>query len=183
MADNLPNWQPDHLQDEKVKLVPLTENDFEQLFSVAADPLIWEQHPMHDRHERHVFQDFFNAALQSHSAFLIVDRSSGEIIGSTRYYEYNPEKSSVAIGYTFLARPYWGGQYNKSVKRLMINYAFTLVDKVIFHIGAGNIRSQMATARFGTVKTAELSRESSYGQTLYYEYELDKAAWQKVRES
>lgn len=178
--DNTPNWQPTHLQDDKVRLVPLTENDFEQLFHVAADPLIWEQHPSADRYQRQVFQEFFDQALQSRSAFLIIDKSSGEIIGSTRYYDYDQTKNSIAIGFTFLARAYWGGQYNKSVKNLMINYAFEHVDKVMFHIGATNIRSQTATARFGTVKTGEVIRESSSGPNLSYEYELDKPAWQKA---
>jgi RimJ/RimL family protein N-acetyltransferase len=183
MTGTIPNWQPDYLEDDKVRLVPLTENDFERLFHVASDPLIWEQHPSSDRYQRHVFQDFFDGALQSRSAFLIEDKSSGEIIGSSRYYDYDQSKSSIAIGWTFLARAYWGGEYNKSVKQLMINYAFKHVDKVIFHIGATNIRSQMATAKFGAVKTGELVKDSPTGQTLNFEYELDKASWQKSNKS
>jgi RimJ/RimL family protein N-acetyltransferase len=179
MKDKIPDWQPHNLEDDKVRLVPLTETDFEQLFHVASDPLIWEQHPSSDRYQRHVFQEFFDGALQSRSAFLIADKSSGEIIGSTRYYDYDRTKSSVAIGFTFLAKAYWGGQYNKSVKDLMINYAFEHVDKVIFHIGSTNIRSQMATTRFGAVKTAEFFKETPTGQTLNFEYEIDKADWEK----
>jgi RimJ/RimL family protein N-acetyltransferase len=178
MADKIPNWQPDHLEDDKVKLVPLTDGDFERLFQVASDPLIWEQHPSADRYQRNVFQEFFDGALQSGSAFLIVNKSSGEVIGSTRYYDKT--NNSVAIGFTFLARAYWGGEYNKSVKHLMINYAFQHVDKVIFHIGATNIRSQMATARFGAVKTGEIVRDYGSAPTLSYEYELDKAGWSKI---
>lgn len=179
MKDKIPDWQPDSLEDDKVRLQPLTEHDFERLFHVASDPLIWEQHPSSDRYQRHVFQEFFDGALQSRSAFLIIDKSSGEIIGCTRYYEYDQTKNSIAIGFTFLAKAYWGGEYNKSVKHLMIDYAFQHVDKVIFHIGSTNVRSQTATTRFGAVKTGEFFKDSPTGQTLNYEYEIDKAAWEK----
>lgn len=117
ITGNIPDWQPSHLQDDKVRLIPLTENDFDRLFDVAADPLIWEQHPSSDRYQRNVFREFFDGALQSRAAFLIEDKASGEIIGSTRYYDYDQTKNSIAIGFTFLARAYWGGQYNRSTLR------------------------------------------------------------------
>lgn len=180
MAELQPDWQPSHLEDELVRLLPLAADDFERLFKVASDPLIWEQHPSADRYQRHVFQDFFDSALHSRSAFLVQDRQSGDIIGSTRYYDYDHTKRSVAIGFTFLARAYWGGRYNKSVKHLMINYAFEHVDKVIFHIGASNTRSQLATARFGAVKTGELVKDSPSGPVLSFEYELNRPSWNKI---
>jgi RimJ/RimL family protein N-acetyltransferase len=167
------NWQPSSLQDELVKLVPLTENDFDSLYAVASDPLIWEQHPSSDRYQKPVFQEFFKGALDSKAAFLIIDKSTDKVIGSTRYYDYK-ENESIAIGFTFLARQYWGGRYNKSVKELMINYAFQYVDKIIFHIGASNLRSQMATMRFGAVKTGEFYTEDQNGRRLSYEYTLEK---------
>jgi len=147
------NWQPTHLEDGLVKLVPLTANDYERLYRVAADPLIWEQHPSWDRYKENVFREYFNGAVESRTAFLIVDKASNEVIGSTRYYDYKDD--SVAIGFTFLAKEFWGGKYNKAVKKLMIDYAFGFVDKIIFHIGATNLRSQIATGRLGAVKTGE----------------------------
>ena len=170
------NWQPATLHDELVKLVPLTANDFDKLYAVASDPLIWEQHPSSDRYQEPVFRKFFKGALDSKAALLIVDKSSGQVIGSTRYYDYK-ENESIAIGFTFLARAYWGGRYNKSVKELMINYAFQYVDKVMLHIGATNLRSQIATMRFGAVKTGEFFTEDEYGKRLSFEYTLGKSAW------
>ncbi len=74
--------------------------------------MIWEQHPERDRYEKDVFQVFFREALESGGAFVVIDRSSQQIIGSTRFYGYDPEKSEIEIGWTFLARKYWGGRYN-----------------------------------------------------------------------
>ena len=96
------NWQPDCLQNETVILSAVQQKDFEALYHVAADPEIWEQHPDQDRYKKEVFRNYFNSALASQSAFLIREKKSGKIIGSTRYYEFNASKSSIAIGYTFL---------------------------------------------------------------------------------
>lgn len=149
------NLQP-HLHNEKITLMPLSENDFERLFAVAADPLIWEQHPNKDRYKREVFQNFFQGAIQSKGAFLVSDSQSGEIIGSTRFYDYDAENRTVLIGYTFLARSHWGGIYNPSMKALMLEHAFQFVDKVQLHVGSNNIRSQRAVERLGAKKIAEL---------------------------
>lgn len=172
------NWQPGHLQDDLVKLAPLTHNDFDALYAVAADPLIWEQHPSWDRYQENVFRQFFNGALASQTAFLIMDTATGKTIGSTRYYDFK-ENERIAIGFTFLARQYWGGRYNRSVKTLMLDYAFQFVDKVIFHIGANNLRSQMATTAFGAIKTGEFVTHDEKGEKLSYEYTLTKSDWKK----
>jgi len=107
-----------NLKGRLVELRPLRPEDWHALFTVASDPLIWEQHPERDRYEKDVFQVFFREALESGGAFVVIDRSSQQIIGSTRFYGYDPEKSEIEIGWTFLARKYWGGRYNaRSGKR------------------------------------------------------------------
>lgn len=166
------------LENDIVKLVPLTELDFERLYAVASDPLIWEQHPSPDRYKRDVFESYFNGASSSHSAFIIIDQLTDKIIGSTRYYDYQPKKQSIAIGYTFLAREYWGGQYNKAVKKILLKYAFRLVDKVYFHIGPTNIRSQKATIKIGAKKVGEFDLESNGQKIMHFEYLIQKTDWE-----
>ncbi len=167
------NWQPS-LENNLVKLVPLAATDFEHLFEVAADPLIWEQHPARDRYKREVFQVFFDAAVSSRTAFLIVDKETNKVIGSTRFYDFKPETSSVAIGYTFLARDYWGGAFNHLVKKLLLDYAFQYVDKVYFHIGSTNVRSQKAIERIGAVKVAEIDFDLNGKKAPHFEYVILK---------
>ena len=101
-----------HLKGELIELRPLKPDDWKELFAVASDPLIWEQHPESDRHLEDVFKIFFSDALESRGAFVILDRMTQQIIGSTRFYGYDPEKSDIEIGWTFLARKYWGGRFN-----------------------------------------------------------------------
>jgi len=64
------NLQPTHLSNEKVSLRPLAAIDFDSLYAVANDPLIWEQHPNPDRYKREVFQNYFKGALESGSDWL-----------------------------------------------------------------------------------------------------------------
>lgn len=177
MTTNTPNWQPSTLETDILKLTPLTVSDFDNLFEVAADPLIWEQHPTKDRYKKEVFQLFFDGAIASKTAFLIIDKATDKLIGSTRYYDYKPEQSSIAVGYTFLNRNYWGGIYNKTSKKLLLDYAFQYVDKVYFHIGATNVRSQKAILNIGATKVGEVDFDY-YGQkVLHYEYVILKADW------
>lgn len=168
------NWQPTHLENEFVKLVPLAETDFEHLYQVASDPLIWEQHPNKDRYKKEVFQQFFDDAIKIKSAFLIIEKSSEKVIGSTRYYDYKADNSSIAIGYTFFAKAFWGGQFNRETKRLMIDYAFQFVDKIYFHIGAENIRSQKGTEKIGALKVNEVTTEKNGIQTVKFDYLIEK---------
>ena len=120
-----------HLRGELIELRPLTPEDWEDLFFAASDPLIWEQHPEPDRYKEDVFRDYFRGGLECGGAFAIVDARTQQIIGSTRYYGYDLEKSEIEIGWTFLARSYWGGTYNRELKQLMLDHAFQFVERVI----------------------------------------------------
>jgi len=174
MNTSLLNLQPELLENELIKLVPLNENHFETLFEKASDPLIWEQHPIKDRYKKEVFKPFFDAGINSKGAFLILDRATNETIGTTRFYDYKPEESSIAIGFTFIARKFWGGNYNKSTKNLLIDYAFQNVNSIVFHVGADNIRSQKAVLKLGATKINEINFPHNEIGILHYEYELKK---------
>ena len=139
------------LNGEILDLRPLLEDDFDDLFVVASDPLVWEQHPVRDRYQPDVFGDLFQESLDSGGALVAVDAKTGRIIGSSRYHGYNGDRSEVEIGWSFLSRDHWGGVYNQEMKRLMLVHAFNYVDNVVFLIGAENLRSRRATEKIGAV--------------------------------
>ena len=169
--------KPVHLTNELVLLKPLTLQDFDQLFLIASDPLIWEQHPTKDRYKKEVFQLFFDGAIKSNSAFSVYDKNTNELIGSSRYYDYNQQDSTIAIGYTFLARKFWGGQYNSALKTIMLDYIFKYVDSVLFHIGADNVRSQKALLKLGANKINEVDFDYYGSRLLHFEYSIKKEDW------
>jgi RimJ/RimL family protein N-acetyltransferase len=139
------------LTGELLDLRPLRQDDWDGLFAVASDPLIWEQHPHRDRYTEKVFQRFFGDALNSGGALVAVDRATGQAIGSSRYHGFDPARREIEIGWTFLARRYWGGRYNGEMKRLMLEHAFKVVDQVVFVIGPENHRSRRAVEKIGAV--------------------------------
>jgi RimJ/RimL family protein N-acetyltransferase len=147
-----------NLKSELIELRMLRPEDWDDLFGAASDPLIWEQHPERNRYKEDIFRIFFKEALESGGAFVVIDRKTQQIIGSTRFHGYDPKKSEIEIGWTFIARKYWGGHYNREMKRLMLAHAFRFVDNVVFFVGEKNIRSQKATEKIGGIKSGMVKR-------------------------
>jgi RimJ/RimL family protein N-acetyltransferase len=140
------------LKSEILELRPLHTGDFDALYAVASDPLLWEQHPNSDRYKLDVFRKFFDEALESGGALIVVDRKDDRVIGSSRFHCYDLVRSEIEIGWTFLARSHWGGVYNGELKRMMLAHAFKFVDNVIFFVGSTNLRSQRAMEKIGGVR-------------------------------
>ena len=156
------------LKNELIELRPLREEDFDALYAVASDPLIWEQHPESNRHELSVFQEFFRDALNSGGALIATDLQTGNVIGSSRFHGYDEERSEVEIGWTFLARSHWGGKYNQAMKQLMLRHAFQFVNSVVFLVGPQNIRSQRAVEKIGGVRTGSRRDDTGKESIVYH---------------
>jgi RimJ/RimL family protein N-acetyltransferase len=169
------NLQPAHLKNDIVWLEPLKQEHFEELYLVASDPLIWEQHPNPDRYKLDAFTNYFKGAMESGGAFIIRDTLSGKALGSSRYCAYDAANKEIQIGYTFFSRVCWGKSINKAVKKLMLTHAFNDVDKVAFYVGANNIRSQRAMERIGGIKIRE-EVVAYFGEPdrLNFRYEISK---------
>jgi len=160
------DWQPT-LEGRLVRLRPLREEDFESLYAVARDPLIWEQHPAHDRYREEVLRGFFRDAIHSGGALAAEDLKDGRVIGSSRFHGYDPEQSEVEIGWTFLARSHWGGAFNGEMKRLMLAHAFRFVRSVVLLVGPENLRSQKAVEKIGGVRDGTRLDGSGRENILY----------------
>lgn len=146
---------------------PLRPADFDALYQVARDPLIWAQHPARDRYRREVFTRFFAQSLASGGA-LLVTSAAGEVIGSSRFHGYDERGSEVEIGWTFLARSFWGGAANGELKALMLRHAFRFVERVVFLVAPDNLRSQLALEKIGAVR-AGTRPDASGSQSLLFE--------------
>ncbi|MCI0740044.1 MAG: GNAT family N-acetyltransferase [Gemmataceae bacterium] len=156
-----------YLQGDLLVLRPLSAEDFDALYAVAADPLIWEQHPNKDRCQKEVFKIFFREALESGGALLAIDGKDGRVIGSSRFHGYDEARSEIEIGWTFLARSCWGGAYNGEMKRLMLRHAFRFVNSVIFLVGPHNFRSRRAVEKIGGVRAGSRLDGSGRESVVY----------------
>lgn len=154
------NFQPT-LSGERIRLRPLLAADFPDLYKVASDPLIWEQHPAKNRYEEAAFKQFFEDSLRSGGALIAIDAENQQVIGSSRYHGYSEESSEIEIGWTFLARSHWGGRYNGEMKKLMMQHAFQFVEHIVLLVGHDNLRSQGAVRKIGGVAVG--SRVDSSG--------------------
>jgi len=173
-----PDFQPT-LIGPTVIVRPISAADWPELFAAGSDPEIWKVHPVRDRHTEPGFRKFFDGALESKMGFVFVDRSTGRLIGSSRYYGYEPELGEIEIGWTFLARSHWGGRANREVKRLMLDHAFTFVNTVIFWVGDENWRSQGAMTKIGGVKREGLFTRELSGDRPYFIFEITKSRYQQ----
>lgn len=141
------------LKDELIEIRPLAVSDFEALYAVASDPLIWEQHQNKDRYLRDKFTLFFNESIASKGAVVILDARSNTVIGSSRFKCIDAHEGVVEIGWSFLSRDYWGGDYNRGFKRLMVNYALQYRAVVVFYVNNLNYRSQRAMEKLGAKRS------------------------------
>jgi len=156
------------LRSELLQLRPLRAEDFAELYAVASDPLVWEQHPIKDRYQETVFSGFFRESLESGGALIVAASDSGKVIGSSRFHGFDAIKNEIEIGWSFLARSHWGGIYNKEMKQLMLRHAFKFASSVIFVVGPQNLRSQRAMEKIGAVRVG--SRPDANGQiSLVYQ--------------
>jgi len=160
------NLQPT-LRGNLLWLRPLKAEDFEALFAVSSDPLVWAMHPEKTRYRRDVFEGFFKAALESRGAFVALDAKSNEIIGSSRFAGLDLQRKTIEVGYTFLARKCWGKGFNTEMKTLMLEHAFQFVDKVFFYIGEENLRSRRAVEKLGARLLEKLERQPKEGAKYF----------------
>ena len=167
------------LEGEHLLLRPLREDDWDALFAVAADPLIWELHPANDRWQEPVFREYFANALAFGGALAVIDKVSGAIIGSSRMQGHDPAGGgSVEIGWTFLARDYWGGEWNREMKRLMLGHALQFVERADFLVGETNLRSRRAMEKIGGRLSDRTSvYEMTGGSVTHVIYEITRASF------
>ena len=171
------NRQP-ILQTDRLIIRPLAQTDYEALYQIASDPAVWEQHPIHDRWRREVFDAFFADGMASGGALAVSDRTTGSLLGSTRFGPFDPEEGGVVeIGWTFLSTRHWGKGINPEMKRAMLAHAFASVELVEFRVGDTNYRSRNALEAIGAMRSDRYELQKYQGKRvvhLVYEITRDR---------
>ena len=177
------------LTGETIRVRPMVEADREAMFAAISDPLIWEQHPAKDRHERPVFDRYFDF-LMGTGGTMAVETLDGRVIGTSTFYGEPPDgtpegagdaSERPSVGFTFVTRDHWGGGTNFELKRLMLDHLFAHAPAVWLHIAPDNVRSQRATARLGAVHERDATLDTTGAPALAQCWRLDRAAWERVK--
>lgn len=165
------------LGDEAILLRPMRPEDWHAAFAVASDPAIWELHPARDRWREEVFRRYFDDGLASGGMMAVIDRVSGRLIGSSRFNRVGDE---LEIGFTFVARDFWGGATNRRMKRLMLGHALAYYRRAIFRVGETNLRSRRAMEKIGGRFLPEREMVESGGRNVpHVLYEITRESFAK----
>ena len=174
------NWIEDlTLEGERVKLLPLEESHKTALVEAAADGKLWElwytSVPSAETADQYIERAISQKQADKEYPFAVVDKESGAIIGSTRYYGIQPEHRRLEIGYTWYAKSHQRTGINAECKYLMLKYAFEVLDciAVQFMTNWHNLRSRKAIERLGArqdgvLRNHRLNADGSVRDTVVY---------------
>ena len=149
------NAAPVTLEGELVRLEPLTLEHVDPLTAIGLDPRIWEWSPSpvttREEMRRYVISALDWQSSGSAVPFVTVGRTSGEVLGSTRFGSLDSLNLRAEIGWTWLAPAWWRSGVNTEAKLLMLRHAFEVwgCRRVEFKTDSLNERSRRAIARLG----------------------------------
>lgn len=151
------NWIQDPLvlEGQRVALHPLTPEHFDTLIPLAKDPKIWEYYGRNGTDEniiRHFLQEGLDLKQENQQyPFVIFNKETGEIIGTTRYGDINEAHKTLEIGWTWYTPTVWGKGYNEECKLLLLSHVFEQLEanRVQLKTAHFNLRSQRAIQRIG----------------------------------
>ncbi|MFG1913507.1 bifunctional pyridoxamine 5'-phosphate oxidase family protein/GNAT family N-acetyltransferase [Micromonospora sp. NPDC048898] len=181
-----PWHDPVPLHGEHVRLEPLELAHTDELHAATADPEVWRHLGVAPPTTPAATAEVINTALaaQHHGervAWVQRCAATGAVVGSTSYYEIDPQRRSVAIGHTFLGRPWWRTAINTEAKLLLLGRAFDDLGavRVAWHTDIRNVRSQAAIERLGATREGVLRMhrqrpDGSWRDTVQYAMTVDE---------
>lgn len=179
------------LENAKVKLQPLSKEDAVSLAGIAlAEPELFSLMSQQLKTNSDVYA-FIRKALDEFNEgvalpFLVIDKATGKVVGTTRFGNLVREHKRVEIGWTWLSEAYHGTGVNKAMKFLMLQYAFETLqfNRVEIKTNELNLRSRRAIeslgAKFeGILRHHIVNENGSLRNTVYYS--ILKEEWQDVK--
>jgi RimJ/RimL family protein N-acetyltransferase len=152
------------LENSRVRLRPLETSDFEALKVIAFDPNIWE-FTLTRADDAVSLATYLAQAVHDRQAgrryaFAIVDRETGQLAGSTSYYNIFPADQRLSIGYTWVGKDFQRTGLNRAAKHLLLCHAFgdLQCERVELETDSRNLKSQQAMRRMGATEEGTLRR-------------------------
>jgi RimJ/RimL family protein N-acetyltransferase len=150
--------EPVTLSGKFIRLEPLTMAHVPALARVGLEPELWRLQPtaIETEDEMRAYVEIALDEQQRGSGlpFVIIDQGTGDVIGSTRYFEIAPQHRRLEIGATWLTSAYQRTSANTEAKLLLLTHAFEVLQaiRVVFKTEMLNAKSRAALARIGAVE-------------------------------
>lgn len=176
------------LENEKILLRPLLEQDFSLFLELTKEKSLWDYFT-HDLSSLEGIKSWASPALKGERLQLVlIDRTSGKIMGSSGFGNYSERDQRIEIGWTWIGKSFQGTGVNSQMKFLMMNYAFEKLDleRVEFKTDVLNQPARKALLKLGLVEEGVLRSHTLLcserrRDTIYYS--LLKSEWPNFRKS
>lgn len=187
------NWLKNiALEGQKVSLIPLDTSHKEHLIKAASNGKLWElwytSVPSSETIDTYINKALDDLQKGTAYPFVVINKNSGELIGSTRYCNAMPEYRRLEIGYTWYAESYQRTGVNTECKYLLLKYAFEELKciAVEFRTHWLNLRSRTAISRLGAkqdgiLRNHQLNSDGSYRDTVVFS--ITDQEWKSVKKS
>ena len=180
------------LENSRARLRPLETADFEALKPAAFEPAVWE-FTVSRADDALSLADYLAQAHHDRQAgrryaFAIVDRETGQLAGSTSYYNLAPDDQRLSIGYTWLGLGFQRTGLNRAAKHLLLSYAFEHLgcERVELETDSRNLQSQQAMRRMGATEEGVLRRhrltQDGYRRDTVI-FSIIRPEWEALRQS
>lgn len=179
------------LQNEIVRLEPIDHSHIDGIFKAAAYPVIWEHMSVElltiESVIHYVEDGIKKREAKTDYVFVIIEQSTGQLVGATTYMDLSLQHKRLEIGSTWLTPRVWRTNINTNCKYLLLKYGFEQLgmQRIQIKTGHENIRSQKAIERLGAVKEGILRnhmirKEGIIRHTVMYSIISDE--WDNVQE-
>ena len=146
------------LENKRVILRPLTANDYDVLLPFSEnEPELWTYSLLSgagaENLEKYLHHALEGRKNENSYPFLVIDKQSNEVAGSTRFYDYQAYHNTALLGFTWYGKKFQGTGLNKNCKFLLLQYAFDVLqlERVEFRADNNNARSIAAMKSIGCV--------------------------------
>ncbi|RIJ42733.1 GNAT family N-acetyltransferase [Pontibacter oryzae] len=180
------------LQNKRVLLRAFQPSDLTEMSSIAFEEDIWRFMPtrISNHAELQVWADTVEKGFSAGTryTFMIIDKATGRLAGSTSYGNISAADKRLEIGWTWLAKEFRGTGLNRHCKFLLLCHAFEKLemDRVELKTDALNMRSRKAMLKLGAIEEGTLRSHTQMHDgrrrdTIYYSILRDE--WAGIKQT
>ncbi|TAE00442.1 MAG: N-acetyltransferase [Bacteroidetes bacterium] len=181
------------LENDLVRLEPLTISHTDLLLSVALDPEIWAWNPTMQIDNREDMETYIKQALSEKIAkkrypFAIFSKKTQQYAGSTSYYNIEMTHRKLTLGHTWFGKEFRKTGLNRNCKFLMLKYAFEelLIERVEFTTDSNNLQSREAMRKIGAIQEGILRHHILRPSEIWRDtivLSILRSEWQNIKET